>query len=193
MAGEIEWIAYARSMGIHLYNSTNGGEGITGHKHSEETLAKMRAAHKGKVISQAQRKQISQTLRARAQSPEGRAELLATGPKISARTKGKPKPPRSAEHCRKLSEYAKIRPPHVWSDASREKARIAALARPARPPPGSETREKIIAVNRRRWKRYRFRKAAHAWFTRLRPPPSCDSLQPCRTSPSPPDPSRSGP
>lgn len=45
-AAEVAWIAKLRTEGVRLTNLTNGGEGLPGRKHSEETKAKMRAASK---------------------------------------------------------------------------------------------------------------------------------------------------
>lgn len=43
----------------NLVNHTNGGEGIVGFKHSEETILKMKNSAKGRVISKEQRMKIS--------------------------------------------------------------------------------------------------------------------------------------
>jgi hypothetical protein len=80
-----------------LHNRTNGGEGISGHKHSEKTRAKMSAAKKGKEFS-----------------PEHRAKLRDAAQnfsqehrdKLSAAQKGKPK---SAEARAKMSAAKKGR------------------------------------------------------------------------------------
>lgn len=45
---EIESIDFFKSNGVNLCNMTNGGEGISGHKHTPEVCATISAAHKGK-------------------------------------------------------------------------------------------------------------------------------------------------
>lgn len=40
---ECFWIAYFRSIGAELYNLTNGGDGLLGFKHSEETKRKIKS------------------------------------------------------------------------------------------------------------------------------------------------------
>jgi len=128
-AGEVEWIAYLRMMRVKLYNETDGGDGTSGRKNSPETIAKMKAAHKGKIISPEQRAQISKTLKKFNEeigmSPETRA-------KISERLKGKQKPLRTPEHCEKLRKAAIARDSHVTSDKTREKMRQAAYTREER-------------------------------------------------------------
>jgi len=46
---EIWWIAYCKSIGCKLTNGTNGGDGISGFRFSEESRKKMRESHKGQV------------------------------------------------------------------------------------------------------------------------------------------------
>ncbi len=63
-----------------LRNRTGGGEGASGRVCSEETKSKLRAARANRIpVSDETRKRMSESL------------------------KGKPKPPRSPEHCAKLS------------------------------------------------------------------------------------------
>ena len=62
---EIEQIEYYKSIGCRLTNSTIGGEGICGKKHSEETKRKMSLAAKGKIISEEQRRKTSTSLKGR--------------------------------------------------------------------------------------------------------------------------------
>ena len=49
---EIEKIKEYKDLGYNLVNSTNGGEGQSGRKHSLETIEKMRQAKLGKKMSQ---------------------------------------------------------------------------------------------------------------------------------------------
>ena len=71
---EAYWINFLRTNGAKLVNGTNGGDGTLGRQFSQETIAKLSAAHKGKPLS-----------------PERRAKLLAAniGKKASAETRAK--------------------------------------------------------------------------------------------------------
>jgi hypothetical protein len=48
---EIRMIAALRNAGVKLVNRTDGGEGASGLKHSDETRAKMSAAKTGRIVS----------------------------------------------------------------------------------------------------------------------------------------------
>lgn len=98
-----------------LRNRTDGGDGNTGRIYSdetrrkisesnkrrgpvsEETRRKIGDANRGRKMSDEQRKLVSESNRRREQTAESRR-------KKSEALKGRPKPPRSEEHCRKLSE-----------------------------------------------------------------------------------------
>jgi group I intron endonuclease len=77
-------------------------ESKLGKKHSDETKSKMSESQKGKVISEECRQKIRESLLGRSPTDETRK-------KISEANKGVPKPPRSQEHCKKLSDVAKER------------------------------------------------------------------------------------
>lgn len=98
-----------------LRNETNGGEGVSGYKHSENSLKKMR----GRKNSETHRKNISQGLIGRKLSPEhiAKSALSNTGKKQSLETIqkrikhfiGKPSKLKGTEavkktcpHCRKV-------------------------------------------------------------------------------------------
>jgi hypothetical protein len=84
-----------------LRNMTDGGDGILGHKHSEETKKKIALArlgkptNKGKKMSEEQKEKLRQANKGRKFSPE-------FGEKISAAKKGKPGKPRSPETRAKM-------------------------------------------------------------------------------------------
>lgn len=59
-----------------LLNLTEGGEGLSGFKHSIETRDKMSAKHKGKIISEEQRKAHSEKLKGRPAVNKKRVELF---------------------------------------------------------------------------------------------------------------------
>jgi group I intron endonuclease len=101
---EPKWIAKYLSDGAQLYNLTKGGDGILGYNHTDETKSKMSESQKGKVISEECRQKIRESLL-------GRSPTEETRKKISEANKDVPKPPRSKEHCKKLSDVAKERGP----------------------------------------------------------------------------------
>ena len=164
------WIAHYRALGCPLTNIGDGGEGgMPGAKHSEETKAKIGAAHRGKIVSaeararmsEAQRRAMTQERRAeigaasRNRSPEanarigeanrGRSPSEETRAKISAASKGRPQ---SEEARRKRSEALKGRkksPEHI------EKLRQARIGRPQSP----EQVEKRIQKVKATWERKR--------------------------------------
>jgi len=54
------WIKFYKSKGENGYNLTDGGEGITGWKHSKETRRKISQANEGQVFSDETRKKLSE-------------------------------------------------------------------------------------------------------------------------------------
>jgi hypothetical protein len=130
-----------------LHNLTNGGDGVSGFKHSEETKRKQSEAHKGekspnygKTFSEETRKKLSDAQKGRTHSEEtkikmsevhkgenhylyGKTHSEETKIKMSETRKGKTF---SEEHRRKISEANKN--------------------------PSEETRRKLSEVNKgRRW------------------------------------------
>jgi group I intron endonuclease len=98
------WISRLRDEGAELYNLTNGGDGIPGLVHSEETKRKMSESQRGKKISDEQKLKLREVNLGKTHSKETRR-------KLSEASSGKSKPPRSEEHCRRLSEAARTRGP----------------------------------------------------------------------------------
>jgi group I intron endonuclease len=98
------WISRLRDEGVELYNLTNGGDGIPGLVHSEETKRKMSESQRGKKISDEQKLKLREVNLGKTHSKETRR-------KLSEASSGKSKPPRSEEHCRRLSEAARTRGP----------------------------------------------------------------------------------
>lgn len=123
---EIYWIAYFKSLGCDLTNSTLGGEcppGMRGRKHSAESRAKMglawvgrkhtpetrakvSAARKGVRLSEEHRAAISAGQRGSKRSPEARAKMSA-----AARN-------RSPEYRAKIAAANARR---VWTEESKRK------------------------------------------------------------------------
>lgn len=74
-----EWIALElekyliseyRTLGYRLCNLTNGGEGISGYSHTEESKKKMAKAATGKIHTEEARKKMSESRKGRKLSPE---------------------------------------------------------------------------------------------------------------------------
>lgn len=90
------------------YNMTSGGDGIFGHKHSDETKRKMSLAKQGKTPSPESKRKMSLARQGKIVSPETRQ-------KISLAKKGKTIGPHSEEHKRRISisiaQQGKIRGP----------------------------------------------------------------------------------
>lgn len=99
-ADEVHQIAQFRREGFHLVNSTNGGEGASGFKHSEQARAKISVAQVGKSKRPEHRHKISEMLKGRKLTAEHCA-------KMSASRTGEKKPPRSPEHCAAISTAQK--------------------------------------------------------------------------------------
>ena len=79
-----------------LRNMTNGGDGIPGHKHSEETKKKIALARIGKPTNLGKKMSDEQKEKLRKVNL-GKKAPAGTGAKISAAKKGKPGKPRSPE------------------------------------------------------------------------------------------------
>jgi hypothetical protein len=127
---EVKLIAALRAGGVKLVNLTDGGEGMSGYNHSDETKAKIGAAHRGKVVSEETRvklseigKNISEETRAkmsaRTHSEETKAKISASWSeerkvekslesiaKSTAKNTGKK---RSDEYKARMSELGKLR------------------------------------------------------------------------------------
>lgn len=101
---EPKWITKYLSDGVKLYNLTAGGDGLTGYSHTEETKIKMSKSQKGKVMSEDAKEKLRKANLGKSPGEETRR-------KISEANKGVSKPPRSEEHCQKLSEVARARGP----------------------------------------------------------------------------------
>jgi NUMOD3 motif len=94
LALEVWAIARWRAVGAPLTNITDGGEGVTGHKHSEATRAKLSVARKGKIMgphSEETRRKIGLSHIGKCTGPH---------PEHSARLKGRK---HTAEHCAAIS------------------------------------------------------------------------------------------
>jgi hypothetical protein len=139
LALECERIAFWRSTGsVDLCNVTDGGEGVSGLRHSKESKEKMAAKARGKVASEETRQKMRESSTGKRHTPEART-------KLSASKTGKPQGPHTPEHNAKIGAAAKGRkdPEEV-----KEKKRIAALNRP---PQSEEVRARIAEKVRLLW------------------------------------------
>jgi hypothetical protein len=81
-----------RRMGVKLANVTAGGEGLTGHRHSEATRQKMREAATGRVRSAETRAKLRAANIGKAGTFTGKKHTAETRSKIAATRRGKPNP-----------------------------------------------------------------------------------------------------
>ena len=98
-------IASYRAAGVRLTNLTDGGDGISGHRHSEETKAKISASNMGKVISPEARRRVSEALKGRPGTWRGRKHSEETKTKLRAAKLGSKNPSAS----RPMSEETKAK------------------------------------------------------------------------------------
>ena len=82
---EIEWIAYYRSLGCRLVNSTNGGGGIRGHSFTQEHRRKISVGNLGRKCSAETRQKLSLSNTGKRHSQETRQKLsdIQRGKKLS--------------------------------------------------------------------------------------------------------------
>lgn len=84
------WIAQFRSWGFNLVNSTNGGEGIEGYKHTEKTKKLLSDLSIGRKVKKEIKEKISKSSKGKIFSEQ---HLL----NLSLSQKGKPRNPKSIE------------------------------------------------------------------------------------------------
>lgn len=83
-----------------MCNITDGGEGVSGLKHSAQTREKLSAAGRGKSPSEETKKKLSEAMKGRTFSDEARV-------KMSIARKANPCPPRTLETRAKMSAALK--------------------------------------------------------------------------------------
>lgn len=81
-----------RRMGVSLANVTAGGEGLTGHRHTEATKEKMRAAALGHAVSPDTRAKLREANLGKPGTFRGKKHSAETREKISKARLGKPNP-----------------------------------------------------------------------------------------------------
>ncbi len=72
-----------------LHNKTNGGEGVCGHIHSEETKKKISDAKKGQTLSAETKKKMSESRKGRVFSEETKLKIKKSKENISEETRKK--------------------------------------------------------------------------------------------------------
>lgn len=112
---EIEWIAKGRALGWPLTNLTDGGDGMSGFRFSEETRRKISERLKGKRLSDATKELVAAANRGKKASEETRKKMSDSA---KARVNNS-----QSERMR----LATLRLGAKNSDACREKLRIANL------------------------------------------------------------------
>ena len=87
-----------------LRNKTDGGEGMSGHRPTPETVIKLKKSHQGKKPTQKTRDKMSQTRRGKPQPAKRKPRTKEEKQKISETMTGQKK---SASHRQKISEVTK--------------------------------------------------------------------------------------
>jgi hypothetical protein len=140
---ECERIAFWRNSGCDLTNLTNGGEGISGFKHSDETRQKLSNLNKGMPATFKGKKHTDNTKRLLSEIAKKRGApklTLEQQEKASAWHRGRK---RSPETCAKISAKAKGRPSPNKGKPSHNKGSTLPL----------EVRAKMSEAAKLRWKR----------------------------------------
>jgi group I intron endonuclease len=133
------WIQHLRESGVGLYNMTEGGEGISGLKHSSETISKMSQSQMGRIVSEESKEKIREKLK-------GVRPSEASIAKIKENLTGRKKPARSEAHRKNLGESLRGR---VQSDTEKEIRRQSALKSDKVGHPIDEATRKKIAESLR--------------------------------------------
>lgn len=151
-----------------LSNMTDGGEGISGHSHSEDTKEKMRVSSRGKKHSEETRAKLAHI--ARNISEETRAKLAAAGRAISEENREKL---RSSQTGKVLSTEVRAKMSlamtgRTHSDETRAKLSLAHSGKVI----GDEHRSKLSRSRRLRaphgaYKGVSFRKGYGTWEARI--------------------------
>ncbi len=114
------WIAYYRSIGANLTNATDGGEGVTGLRHTNESRAKISRAELG-------RKQSPESIEKGRKKRLGRKATSETRKKLQQSHLGK----RQSSETKEKIRQARLG--RTLSDETREKLRQARLGKRATP------------------------------------------------------------
>lgn len=129
------------------YNNTEGGEGVTGYRHTPEARQKISLAGIGHVISEDGRRRISESMKGN-QYTKGYKHTEQTKQKLSIINKGRKM---SEESKRKMSEAAKGRKSHTTPHSIETKQKISEKMKNR--VVSDETREKLRQKALQQWKR----------------------------------------
>ncbi len=109
-----------------LNNRTDGGEGTSGYKHTDEAKEKIGAATRGKpprhivVHTEEHKKYLSDLFKGREGNTKGYHHTEEAKEKIRSYHKGRPKKPMSAETKQKLRDYWLGKPKKVKSQSQNQ-------------------------------------------------------------------------
>lgn len=181
---EMERIKERRYSGTNLCNLTDGGEGVSGYKHSDETRSKLSLAHKGRKKPEHSRRLIGRkdsdetrsrkavSAKGRVFSPETRAKLARarTGKSASEQTKKRLRESHAGKvHSVETKLKMKRSQEAAWKDRDKERHRNAVTKALSDPVVIEKMRSKAVARNSSPEARERAREYA---FRRWRPSPS---------------------
>jgi group I intron endonuclease len=114
---EAWWIAFYNAATnpkfYNILNSSTGGDSLSNHPDLESIKEKIRVARASQIINHSDetKKKIGDSQRGELGYWYGKSQSDESNKKRSKSAKGKPKPPRSVEHSKKLSEANKGKVP----------------------------------------------------------------------------------
>jgi hypothetical protein len=147
---EIGLIKTLRRMGVKLCNFTDGGEGVSGHKHTAESRALMSAQRVGRKASDATKKKMRDSQRGK----QGKPHTPESKAKIAAAKIGKAGPwlgkTRSVLTNDKISAALMGRPGRPHTQEAKDKIAAGHLGKKM-PPVSAQTREKLSIAIKAAW------------------------------------------
>jgi hypothetical protein len=146
-----------RNMGVNLVNVTDGGEGVSGLRHSEQSRAQMSAKRIGKSHRKETKAKMSEISRGQANHFFGKSHSDETKKRISETKKTNPTnywsgKSRSEETRKKISEALMGRVGAKHTEASRAKISASQKGRSG-PSPSEETRAKLSLAIKEVWRK----------------------------------------
>jgi hypothetical protein len=146
-----------RRMGIDLTNATEGGEGVSGLRHSDATRAKMSAERKGRSHSDETKAKMTEARSGQRNAFFGRQHSGEAKRKIAETRKANPTnywigKPKSEEVRRKISEALTGRVGRKHTDDAKAKISAARKERGGTSP-SEETRAKLSAAVKEVWRK----------------------------------------
>jgi hypothetical protein len=152
---EVFLIDTFRAMGIKLTNVTNGGTGVTGYKHTPESIKKRLDAMEGYAPSEETKEKMREAHLGEKNHFFGKKHLDVVKQKISETKKANPSKPwlgksRSEETRKKISDALKGRVGYKHTDESKEKLSLAHKGK-KQAPPSEETRKKLSESGKMAW------------------------------------------